>query len=245
VPDGVEPRWWHRGGKTHQQSERVEIEREGLLTTHHSASEAVEYVRRTRRAAVLHVRCVRLLGHAGSDVDTVYRAPSELEQALARDPLLGAAGELSSCAPESEDGACIQRPSFHAGLQGILFAPRLHWRRDFGPSQGVRSGTPVSLSLERIARRRNPLGSRCEPAARLYGHLAFDARISSALPGFVSRSAAAGSAGHGLPDTRRRVDASWPRGCTDIWLFDAMCASNGVVLLEALTTPRIPNPPCR
>jgi 2-oxoisovalerate dehydrogenase E1 component len=65
-----------------------------LLAAHLSASEAVEYVRRTRRAAVLHVRCVRLLGHAGSDVDTVYRAPSELEQALARDPVLGAAREL-------------------------------------------------------------------------------------------------------------------------------------------------------
>ncbi|MCB9740165.1 MAG: MFS transporter [Deltaproteobacteria bacterium] len=52
------------------------------------ASEAVAYVRRTRRAAALHLRTVRLLGHAGSDADTVYRGPAELAAALERDPLL-------------------------------------------------------------------------------------------------------------------------------------------------------------
>lgn len=67
---------------------------ESLVDSWQVAERAVEHVRASRRAAVLHLRCVRLLGHAGSDVDTVYRAPAEIEQALARDPVLGAALEL-------------------------------------------------------------------------------------------------------------------------------------------------------
>jgi 2-oxoisovalerate dehydrogenase E1 component len=42
----------------------------------------------------LHLRCVRLLGHAGSDVDTTYRSRQELEQAAASDPILCAATQL-------------------------------------------------------------------------------------------------------------------------------------------------------
>ncbi len=43
---------------------------------------------------MLHMRCVRLLGHAGSDVDTVYRPPAEIESAERRDPVLRAAVDL-------------------------------------------------------------------------------------------------------------------------------------------------------
>lgn len=55
--------------------------------TYHVAAEAVEYCRATRRPAILHIECVRLLGHAGSDVDTTYRTNSELEQAFELDPV--------------------------------------------------------------------------------------------------------------------------------------------------------------
>jgi 2-oxoisovalerate dehydrogenase E1 component len=55
------------------------------------ASAAVEHCRGARRPAVLHLSCVRLLGHAGSDVDTTYRTRAELEQATERDPLWCAA----------------------------------------------------------------------------------------------------------------------------------------------------------
>lgn len=55
------------------------------------AAAAVDYCRRTRRPAVLHLSCVRLLGHAGSDVDTTYRSRQELELAAERDPLWCAA----------------------------------------------------------------------------------------------------------------------------------------------------------
>lgn len=65
-----------------------------LHATFLAARAAVEHCRRTRRAAVLHLGTVRLLGHAGSDVDTTYRTPAEIEAAEARDPVLSAALDL-------------------------------------------------------------------------------------------------------------------------------------------------------
>lgn len=51
------------------------------------ATEAVDYVRRRRRPAALHLSVVRLLGHAGSDVELAYRKMDDIRAADARDPL--------------------------------------------------------------------------------------------------------------------------------------------------------------
>ncbi|GMU81807.1 MAG: MFS transporter [Planctomycetota bacterium] len=59
------------------------------------AARAAEYVRQTRRPAFLHMRTVRLLGHAGSDVETEYRALADIEAWEARDPLLSSARMLA------------------------------------------------------------------------------------------------------------------------------------------------------
>ncbi len=55
------------------------------------ARSAVAWVRRHRRPAVLHLRTVRLMGHAGADAEQGYRAAAEIEHDLALDPLLGTA----------------------------------------------------------------------------------------------------------------------------------------------------------
>ncbi|MCK6534618.1 MAG: thiamine pyrophosphate-dependent enzyme [Polyangiaceae bacterium] len=65
-----------------------------LDQTFRTARAAVEHCRRTRRAAVLHLGTVRLLGHAGSDVDTTYRPQAEIDAAELRDPVLCAALDL-------------------------------------------------------------------------------------------------------------------------------------------------------
>ncbi|WP_202863537.1 thiamine pyrophosphate-dependent enzyme [Ornithinimicrobium avium] len=62
-----------------------------LVAVHDAAREAVDHVRRRRRPAFLHLRTVRLLAHAGSDVESAYRTPRELREDLARDPLVGTA----------------------------------------------------------------------------------------------------------------------------------------------------------
>ncbi|MGH3435214.1 MAG: thiamine pyrophosphate-dependent enzyme [Sciscionella sp.] len=53
--------------------------------------EAADWVRRRRAPAFLHLRTVRLMGHAGSDVEQAYRRPSDMQADLDHDPLLGTA----------------------------------------------------------------------------------------------------------------------------------------------------------
>ncbi|MBI3817808.1 MAG: MFS transporter [Planctomycetes bacterium] len=55
-----------------------------------AANEAIEYVRSQRQPAFLHLRTVRLLGHAGSDVETEYHTIPEIEAVESEDPLLKA-----------------------------------------------------------------------------------------------------------------------------------------------------------
>ncbi|MGC6494164.1 MAG: thiamine pyrophosphate-dependent enzyme [Myxococcota bacterium] len=65
-----------------------------MADTWDRAAEAVAYAREKRRPVFLHVRTVRLLGHAGSDVELLYRSKKEIEQAEAQDPLMASAALL-------------------------------------------------------------------------------------------------------------------------------------------------------
>lgn len=58
-----------------------------LVATHDAARAAAEYVRDARAPAFLHLSVVRLMGHAGSDVEMAYRNASEIRSELVRDPL--------------------------------------------------------------------------------------------------------------------------------------------------------------
>jgi 2-oxoisovalerate dehydrogenase E1 component len=53
-----------------------------------AAQQAVTWVRRHRRPAFLHLRTVRLMGHAGTDLESAYRPPDAIATDMARDPLL-------------------------------------------------------------------------------------------------------------------------------------------------------------
>ncbi|PWR12017.1 transketolase, partial [Micromonospora acroterricola] len=55
------------------------------------AAEAAAWVRRHRRPAVLHLRTVRLMGHAGADAESAYRSPAELAADLDGDPVAATA----------------------------------------------------------------------------------------------------------------------------------------------------------
>ena len=59
-----------------------------------TARRAIDHCRRTRRPTFLRLRVVRLLGHAGSDVETLYHDESLIEATEAKDPLLRMTREL-------------------------------------------------------------------------------------------------------------------------------------------------------
>lgn len=58
------------------------------------AREAEKIARSKKQIVFLHMRCVRLLGHAGSDIETQYRSIKDIECVEADDPLLHTAGLL-------------------------------------------------------------------------------------------------------------------------------------------------------
>jgi 2-oxoisovalerate dehydrogenase E1 component len=59
-----------------------------------TAREAVVTARRHRRPVFVHLRTVRYLAHAGTDVESGYRTPAELAADLEHDPLLALAAEV-------------------------------------------------------------------------------------------------------------------------------------------------------
>jgi 2-oxoisovalerate dehydrogenase E1 component len=59
-----------------------------------AVEDAVTVARERRTPVFLHVRTVRYLGHAGSDVEISYRPPSAVDTELAADPILGTARAL-------------------------------------------------------------------------------------------------------------------------------------------------------
>ncbi|MDX6259996.1 MAG: 2-oxoisovalerate dehydrogenase component [Kribbellaceae bacterium] len=74
-----------------------------LAATLTMATEAATFVRRNRRPAFLRLRTVRLMGHAGSDVEAAYRTPAELLADEELDPLLGTARLLLATGYDADD----------------------------------------------------------------------------------------------------------------------------------------------
>ncbi|GAA4584501.1 thiamine pyrophosphate-dependent enzyme [Planotetraspora phitsanulokensis] len=62
-----------------------------LPDVYDTALRAAEHVRSTRSPAFLRMRTVRLMGHAGSDVEIAYRTRKEIALDLERDPLVATA----------------------------------------------------------------------------------------------------------------------------------------------------------
>ncbi len=59
-----------------------------VVRAYETASAAVDYCRRMRRPVFLHLKMVRMLGHAGTDFELDYRSLGELVASESRDPLL-------------------------------------------------------------------------------------------------------------------------------------------------------------
>lgn len=67
-----------------------------FIETYRIAREAEQYTRKTRMPAFLHMRCIRLLGHAGADAQHTYLSEEQIEATEAHDPLLYTAAHIIS-----------------------------------------------------------------------------------------------------------------------------------------------------
>ncbi|UWQ79149.1 MFS transporter [Leisingera sp. S132] len=83
------PKGWIESSMAHRPGIRY-FKADGLdiYNAFQVAQEAAEYVRTRKKPAFLHLRTVRLYGHAGADVPTTYMAKTEVEADEANDPLL-------------------------------------------------------------------------------------------------------------------------------------------------------------
>src|SRR5213078_2949639 len=84
-----------------------------------AACAAVDHVRTTRRPAFLHLRVVRLLGHAGSDVEQSYRPLPEIEADEAADPVLATARLLVESGARTVDQVRWQYEDLRARVAAL------------------------------------------------------------------------------------------------------------------------------
>ncbi|GAA2165843.1 thiamine pyrophosphate-dependent enzyme [Actinomadura napierensis] len=82
-PGWIEAAYGSRPGLAYFQADGCDIE-----DAYAVSRRAAGWVREHRRPAFLHLRTVRLMGHAGSDVESSYRTPAEIAADLGADPLL-------------------------------------------------------------------------------------------------------------------------------------------------------------
>lgn len=97
-----------------------------LVDAFAAAKAATDYVRTERKPAFLHLRTVRLLGHAGSDVETEYRSAGEIEAIEALDPMLAAVDLLVTSGALSPEGVreIVDRTRGAARDAAALCAPK-------------------------------------------------------------------------------------------------------------------------
>ncbi|MFQ3221245.1 MAG: 2-oxoisovalerate dehydrogenase E1 component [Paraglaciecola sp.] len=90
TPKGwIQANFEHRAGLVYIQCDGLD-----LLDTYQKSRQAEHIARVLRKPVFLHMRTVRLLGHAGSDSEFTYRSQEAIEHTEAQDPLLFSAGIL-------------------------------------------------------------------------------------------------------------------------------------------------------
>ena len=129
------------------------------------AREAVAWVRKRRAPAFLHLRTVRLMGHAGSDVELAYRTVADIQREQRLDPVLGTARILVDAGIltpaevlERYEG---KRDHVMAIAQEVLARPQLGSRADVVAPLRLGDQEKVATEAARAAdteRRRAVLG---------------------------------------------------------------------------------------
>lgn len=107
------------------------------LATLAASREAVDWVRAKRRPLFLHLRTVRFLGHAGTDVERGYRRAEEIRSGFAQDPILGTARALRAHGKSSRD---LREEYLNLGAQvEAIAAERLQRGRELETAREVMS----------------------------------------------------------------------------------------------------------
>ncbi|UYP18529.1 thiamine pyrophosphate-dependent enzyme [Rhodococcus sp. Z13] len=154
------PGWLERSLSSYPGVGYRQVDGSDPVATLVAAREAVETVRTRRAPLVLHLRTVRYLGHAGSDVESAYRSAAEIAADHERDPLLGTARELVARGVLTPEAVLDRYEKMRAQVTAVVdeleSPPRLrsaaevmrplHARRTPVPDDPHPAGEPLTLA---------------------------------------------------------------------------------------------------
>ncbi|WP_433217370.1 dehydrogenase E1 component subunit alpha/beta [Microtetraspora malaysiensis] len=136
-----------------------------VASAYEVAAEAAEWVRATRRPAFLHLRTVRLMGHAGSDAEVAYRSRAEIAADEERDPLTATARLLVARGVVTEDEVAAlaeaKREEVRAIAREVASAARLETARAVMAS--LAPSRPAAVAGEAVAAARATGARPAEP----------------------------------------------------------------------------------
>lgn len=90
-----------------------------LASAYDAARAAVGFVREERRPAFLHMRTVRMLGHAGSDLELAYRTIAEIRADEERDPVLATARAVIEAGLATPDEVVARYEAIRAQVDAL------------------------------------------------------------------------------------------------------------------------------
>jgi 2-oxoisovalerate dehydrogenase E1 component len=148
-----------------------------MVDSYRGALAAARHARTRRRPVFLHMDCVRLYGHAGSDVQATYLTKAQIEEDEARDPLLYSAALLV----EQDILTGHQILDLYNDTEAVLARigeqaiarPKLTSSKDVmaslvPPNRGpVRPNTPTPEQREALFARDRAMMDKPQPMARL------------------------------------------------------------------------------
>jgi 2-oxoisovalerate dehydrogenase E1 component len=148
-----------------------------MVDSYRGAREAARIARSQRRPVFLHMDCVRLYGHAGSDVQGTYLSKAQIEEDEGRDPLLHSAallieqdllsgGEILDIYNETE--ATLARVAEQAITRPKLTASRDVMASIVPPKRGAaRGNTPTPEQRDALFARDKSMIDKPQHMARL------------------------------------------------------------------------------
>lgn len=126
-----------------------------LASAWNAARAAIAYVRERRRPAFLHLEVVRILGHAGSDVETEYRSRGEIEANELLDPLLRSVSLVLHAGIATVDQVRVLyeeiRARVQAGAREVVSRPRLRSASEVSSALAPHAPDAVRAEAERAA----------------------------------------------------------------------------------------------
>jgi 2-oxoisovalerate dehydrogenase E1 component len=142
-----------------------------LADSYDSAVAAAQWAREHRAPAFLHLRTVRLGGHAGTDVESAYRTPAEIATDTTRDPLLGTARLLVEAGALTPAEILDRYEAVRARILAV--AEALAGTAQLSNAEQVMAPIaprrPAIVAANLAARSRQPASAPDEPPTEPYG----------------------------------------------------------------------------